>query len=157
MLILVPTYYTGNHKRNLPRFCEDLVVVFSALPEVGSVSEKNYQQTHQIWEGFFSDSLYNMDHDQPSPIGDSAMTAPTSKCLIDKIITFLSISTERLASVARNGNPVGAHAVGGRGIKRRRARCATLTLVLAKEGREGGIRAVQDPIRHKMRQRSIQR
>ena len=39
-------------------FCEDLVVVFSALPEVGWVSAKKCQQTHQIWEGFFSDSLY---------------------------------------------------------------------------------------------------
>ena len=48
---------TGTHERNLPRFCEDLVVVFSALPEVGWVSAKKCQQTHQIWEGFFSDSL----------------------------------------------------------------------------------------------------
>ena len=34
-------HYTGNHQRNLPRFCEELVVVFSALPEVGWVSAKN--------------------------------------------------------------------------------------------------------------------
>ena len=49
---------TGNHKRNLPRFGEDFMVVFSALPEVGWVSAKKCKQTHAIWEGFFSDSLY---------------------------------------------------------------------------------------------------
>ena len=33
-------HYRESIKRNLPRFCEDLVVVFSALPEVGWVSAK---------------------------------------------------------------------------------------------------------------------
>ena len=34
------------------------MVVFSVLSEVGWVSAKKCQQTHQILEGFFSDSLY---------------------------------------------------------------------------------------------------
>ena len=34
------------------------MVVFSTLPEVGWVSVKRCKQTHPIWEGFFSDSLY---------------------------------------------------------------------------------------------------
>ena len=43
--------------KTLPRFCEDLVSVFSALSEVAWVSTKDCQQTHPIWEGFFSEAL----------------------------------------------------------------------------------------------------
>ena len=43
--------------KTLPRFCKDLVSVFSALSEVAWVSTKDCQQTHPIWEGFFSEAL----------------------------------------------------------------------------------------------------
>ena len=54
---LCKQYYKESLKKP-SQDCEYLVVLFSALPEVGWVSAKKCKQTHQIWEGFFSDSLY---------------------------------------------------------------------------------------------------
>ena len=57
----------GNHLRNLPRFCEDFVALFSALPEVGWEGAKKCKLTHAIWEGFISDSLYRVRPKRLSP------------------------------------------------------------------------------------------